>query len=465
MLHEKRRVLLTGSQAAGKTVLAIALAKHLQEGERYRVAYKDVDRAKEGEGRRWYQLMRTHDRKGVLYILDNCHLAPQEVNEFCQQWEEQPPEHVQCLLISRAYAGEEEAAWTVYHYFEACADETVKTRPEDVYWGMIEKYATYYQRQNPQRYVSLINDETKLLKRQHAHNLVASKSRLEAWSELGGRLSAVKQEAVYDTMIRRYFSRWKESLPMLCALRQYEIRAHNFFVESQLPPQEVMQLQEEKLLTNATVQNYGMLYDLAFHPAQAREIFEAYIYYQHGRVTWKHVRNSTIEAFRAYLATSPLNYIEVYERLARQKQKRILERLLRERDLQECAARQFETGNITDAIRYLSRLERIDSIRARELLARLVEEIGIRDLCSGVLDHTYQEGALLLQNLLQIDERSSYTCRRDAGSTTVYQAYRGTEYPEFLSTGAGIERDLTCARTHIAYKCLYRYTPYSHYSK
>ena len=402
MLSEKRRVLLTGSQAAGKTVLAIALAKQLQESEGYRVAYKDVESAKEGEGRRWYQLMRAHDRKGVLYILDNCHLAPEEVNEFCLQWEEQAPKHAQCLLISRAYTREEEAFRTLYSYFEACADETLKTRPEDVYRGMIEKYATYYRQQHPDRYTLLEDDEAELLKRQHAHNLVVSKIRLEEWSGIGGRLSEVKQEAIYKAMIARYFSRWKNALPTLCALRQYEIRAHNIFVESHLPRQEVMQIQAERLLAGATEQNYGMLYDLALHPEEARELFEAYIYYRYGRVTWKHRRNCTLEALRAYLATDPLNYMEVYERLARQKQKRILDRLLRDSNLQECAARQFETGTVRDAIAYLSRLERVDSSRARELLARLLEDIGIREVCSGVLERTYQEGALLLQNLQQI---------------------------------------------------------------
>jgi TIR domain len=403
MLHEKRRVLLTGSQAAGKTVLAIALAKQLQEHDNYKVAYKDVEKAREGEGRRWYQLMRGHDRKGVLYLLDNCHLAPEEVNEFCQQWEEQPPEYTQCLLISRAHAGEEEVSWATYHYFEACGDAIMQTRSEEVYWGMLEKYATYYQQQHPGRYASFTEDEIKLLKRQHAHNLVVSKSRLEAWSELGGRLSDVKQEAVYTAMIKRYCSRWKEALPKLCALRQYEIRAHNFFVESHLPRQEVQQLQEERLLTGATAQNYGMLYDLAFHPAEARELFEAYIYYRYGRVTGKHLRNSTLEALRAYLETSPLNYMEVYERLAQQKQKRMLERLLKDPDLQECAARQFETGNLIDAIRYLFRLAKIDALRAHALLARLIEDIGIRDLCARIVDHPFQEVALLLQNLQQID--------------------------------------------------------------
>jgi len=77
-----------------------------------------------------------------------------------------------------------------------------------------------------------------------------------------GGLSEVKREAIYDVIRTRYFSRWREALPKLCALRQYEIRAHNFFVESQLPRQEVISLQEERLLTGTTERNYGMLYDL-----------------------------------------------------------------------------------------------------------------------------------------------------------------------------------------------------------
>jgi len=402
MLHEKRRVLLTGSQAAGKTVLAIILARRLQEREGYRVAYSDADRAKEGDGLKWYQLMRANDREGVLYILDNCHLAQQEVNDLCLQWEELPPEHAQCLLISRAHTGEEEVSCAVYHYFEACGDETIKIHSEDVYWGMIKKYAAYYQRQNAHRYAPLADDEAEKLKKLHGHDLVVSKNLLEAWSKLGGRLSEIKREAIYDVIRTRYFSRWRETLPKLCALRQYEIRAHNFFVESQLPRQEVIALQEERLLTGTTERNYGMLYDLAFHSAEAREIFKAHIYYQRGRVSGRHLLNSTVEIYTAYLEIEPPNYMEVYEGLARQKQKRILQRLLEKPNLQECAARQFEEGVITDAINYLSCLEKFDAKRARELLDRLIEDIGIRNICAKMREHSFQEIALLLQNLRHI---------------------------------------------------------------
>jgi TIR domain len=403
MLHVKRRLLLTGAQAAGKTVLAIILARHLQEQERYKVAYSDADKAKEGDGFKWYRLMRTNDREGVLYILDNCHLAPQEVNDFCLQWDELPPEQAQCLLISRAHAGEEEVSHAVYHYFEACGDETIKVHSEDVYWGMIKKYAAYYQLQNAHRYAPLVDSEAEALKKLHGHDLVVSKGLLEAWSKLGGRLSDVKRESTYDVIRTRYFSRWRETLPKLCALRQFEIRAHNLFVESQLPRQEVISLQEERLLTGATERNYGMLYDLTLHSAEAREIFRAYIYYQRGRVSGSYLLKITVEIYTAYLKIEPPNYVEVYEGLARQKQKRILKRLLEDPNLQECAARQFEEGTIIDAINYLSYLQRFDAKRARELLAGLIKDIGVRNICVRMLGNSFQEVALLLQNLRQIE--------------------------------------------------------------
>lgn len=405
-LHEKRRVLLTGPAAAGKTVLALAFAKELAETENYRISYKDVGRAKAGEGHKWHRLMHAHDRKSVLYILDNCHLAPEEINEFCLQWEESPPQHAQCILISRAYAGEPEApSRSIYHYFEACTDETLKIRPEKVYWGMLQKYAASYWRRNPGHYVQLKEDSAELLKKQHAHNLVISRSRLEAWRNLGGRLSDVRQEAVHLTLIERYLSSGGEALPFLCALRQYEVSVHNYFVETKLPREEIRQLQQEKLLTNATVQNYGMLYDLVFHSAEAREIFEANIYRQRGRITWKLIKNELIKAFQAYLRTAPPNYIAIYESLTRQKQKRILERLLWDRQLQECAAEQFEAGNISDALHYLFKLAKADAARAHELLDALAEEIGIQELHIRIARHSFQDMTFMLVSLQQIDAK------------------------------------------------------------
>ena len=168
--------------------------------------------------------------------------------------------------------------------------EKIKIRPVELYQGVLEKYATAYQKMNPNRYVALENDSDELLKTQHAHDLVVSKSRLEAWYIDGGLLSNVKQDAVYRVLKDKYLLIGEKTLTTLCVLRQFEIRAHNSFVEAKLPPEEVEQLERQKLLTRSTVQNSGVLYDLVFHPALAREIFEAHIYRQEGSVTQKRFR-------------------------------------------------------------------------------------------------------------------------------------------------------------------------------
>ena len=71
-------------------------------------------------------------------------------------------------------------------------------------------------------------------------NLVASRSRLVAWEAIGGRLSDVTSEAVYEALDRKYLSNAREALTVLCALWQYEIPAHNQFVEAKLPGQQLV---------------------------------------------------------------------------------------------------------------------------------------------------------------------------------------------------------------------------------
>jgi len=404
VLQEKKRALLVGPSAAGKTVLALAMAKRLEEQEHFQVVYKDVgQQVKEGDGRSWHELVHAHDREKVLYILDNCHLAPEEVNEFCFQWEGKPPLHAQCLLISRPSMGEQDVSSGVINgYLEACVNEKIKIRSVELYRGVIEKYASAYRRQNPDRYVALENDSAELLKTQHAHDLVVSKSRLEAWYTVGGRLSNVKEDAVYRVLKDKYLAISGKALPILCVLRQFEIRAHNLFVETKLRQEEVKQLERQKLLTKSTVQNYGVLYDLVFHPALARAIFETHIYRQEGCVTPKRITSGIVKELEAYLKATPPNYMLVYDGLLRQEQVPLLEQLLTNRDLQDCAASQFETGNIADAIRYVRSVAKYDASRAHELLGMLIRDAQPQEIGSQITGRTTQNMVSMLQNLQQI---------------------------------------------------------------
>ena len=387
-LRDTGRCLLVGRSAAGKTGFAIALGRSLQEAKGYEIFYGDARRAQQGDGRAWYHTVRANDHKRALYILDNCHLAPEEVSEFCFQWMGKAPEHAQAILISLPRIGEaeERETWSE-DYFDRWADVTVLVKSEGIYRSVIENYAAAYC-QDPDRYVPLEDDwaqNASLLEAQHSHNLVASKSRLETWRDIGGRLSGVPREGVLEMLARRYLPDVERALPALCALWKYEILTHNVFVEMALPQNEVKQLEDRHLLDHAMITGYGVVYQSLFHPEEAREVFEASIYRKRGDVNAKLVEAETLGALRAYLKVKPPNYVWVYSRLYREGEIAIQRRLLADRDLQECAASQFDMGRPPDIALYLYSLSIVDVSRSRELFHEFLKSTGVDGVRSRLL--------------------------------------------------------------------------------
>ena len=403
-LEQKHRLLLVGQWASGKTVLAIALSKRFQETENYKVMYADITGAREGDGQLWYQALRAHDHKRALYILDNCHLAPEEASEFCSRWEELPPRQVLCILISRVRA--DEAAVPGDDYFDMWADVSIEVRSEELFRGVLEKHEAAYRRKDPDRYVPLQDDTEAELRKQHSHNLVISRCRLETWREAGGRLSDVRQEDVYEWLRRKYLEKAeaRETLLPLCALWQYEIPVHNRFVERSLPQDEVRQLVKGKLLSGLMMRGYGTLYQLTLHSAEAREIFEAGIYRQLGRVDESLVMAEAIDVLRTYLKAKPSNYIAAYNGLYRQQQTAVLRALLSDRDLQECAASQFGTGSISDIALYIYNVFLFDPLRAQELLHACVQALSLKEVCSRLLTSSFWYIGMSLWWIRKVDE-------------------------------------------------------------
>lgn len=380
-LGKTGRCLLIGRSAAGKTVLALAFAKYLQDSEGYQVFYGDAGRAQEGDGRAWYQEIATRQGKDTLYILDNCHLALDEVNQFCFQFERILPWQVRILLLSRAKLNKHNADTDGFgDYFEIETDSIVEIKPEEIYRGVLERYATAYRQQDPSRYIALENDSASVLEAQHAHNLVASRSRLEVWYRLGGRLSEVTQDAIYNELTRKYLSQAKEALLAICALWQYEIYAHNVFIEKELDVDSVKQLEGLGLLNNSLVPNYGVLYRASFHPEEARAILEAGIFRQWGHADLSAVEAETIRLIRIYLCANPPNYLTVYDALYHHQKKNIEFSLMIDENLQACAASQFRWGRISDTAKYLFNLFHVDRDRGRKLLTEFVESVGMENL-------------------------------------------------------------------------------------
>ena len=412
ILQAKNRVLLVGRGAAGKTVLALAFAKHLQKQAHYRVGYKDVKQAEPGDGRKWYTLAQEHDQPDTLYILDNCHLTSREVDEFCRQWKNQPPMYAQCLLVSRANS--QETSFEESSYFHTFTDdEKVQVRSEDIYLQVIKQYVTTLQQQSYEYENPLTTDDPVKLEKQHAHNLVVSRSRLDVWKTRGPRahLSDIRQEDLYQALETKYFSKYGPALATLCVLQRYEVRAHTFFVKK-LPQDEIRQLQQEKLLIHSTVAGYGQLYDLVLHPNEARELFLAHVFNQYGQVTQASIHQLVTTTLKAYLSVKPSNYITLYDSLVRQKDEDILKQLLLDRDLQESTADQFSRETLVDAIRYVYRVAKFDRESASQLIKRVVRVAGIQDICSKLLTNSFHDVMVLLQSIQYIDAELATTVVR-----------------------------------------------------
>ena len=284
-------------------------------------------------------------------------------------------------------------------------DEKVKVRSEDIYLQVIEQYVKTLRQQTSEYENAFVNDDQQKLEKQHAHNLVVSRSRLDVWETLGPRyhLSEVRQEDLYRALETKYLSVYGNALATLCVLQRYEVRAHTFFVEKNLPQDEIKQLQKEKLLTYAIVTGYGRLYDLSMHPTEARELFLASVFNQYGHVTQENINLLVTSTLEAYLNAKPLNYITLYDSLARQRHEDILHRLLTNRSLQERTAEQFSKETLVDAIRYVYKVARLDRDGATQLIARLVRITSVHDISARLLKSSFQDGAMLLQALKYVD--------------------------------------------------------------
>ncbi len=408
-LNTGQRVLLLGRAAAGKTVLAIAFAKYMQERAGYRVGYKDVKHAEVGDGRKWYALAREHDQPGILYTLDNCHLVPREVDEFCRQWKEQPPTYAQCLLVSRTNLHETQGENGSYLQMFT-DDEKIQVRSEDIFLQVIEQYVTTLRQMVSDYKFLLKSDDNAALEKQHAHNLVISRSRLDVWRALGPqhRLSEVRQEDLYQALETKYLSVYGTALATLCALQRYEIRAHIAFVEKKLPQDEIKQLQKEKLLIHSAVIGYGQLYDLVLHPTEAREFFLASVFKQYGVITQENINSLVTSVLEVYLSAKPANYITVYDSLTRQRHEDILRQLLTNRDLQESTADQFSKETTIDAIGYVFKVAKFDGSRGAYLMDRIVRISGIKGICARLVKISFQEMAVLVQNIKYVDDKLAY---------------------------------------------------------
>jgi hypothetical protein len=413
IFREKGLCMLTGISGSGKTVLAIAfglwwLNSIKRNHQNAAVFYLDADTKTRGED--WYREVLTYDYQNKIFIVDNCHLNTEEVNFFCNQLESKRPENAFFLLISAPRISE--SPWgdepeDYFDYFEQ-AEAMLTLHSEYLYKNILQTYSDIYARTDPQRFIPvekdfIDSDRATKLELLCSHNLVVVKSVLEAWGKVGGWLSDVTVEIVLDSLADRYLSRVKKpALVHLCNLGQFEIPAHENFINQDYMRDSIEALLKENLIFPEDDELFGHCYKVSFHPKVAALIFQAYIYKKVGSTFEKRIEDEIFNSLKSYLSLSPENFILVYSRTYLSNID-LQRRLLSDTELQKYAFQQFTARPLNEVSQYLYALYKINPDKAKNLLQNFIDQKTIEILRAEVLGLTRTQFSYISIYLPKID--------------------------------------------------------------
>jgi len=394
-IHENGHCMLTGASGSGKTALAIAFGLWWRDPTKRNhseatVFYLDAETKKGGED--WYHEVLTHGYQNEIFIIDNCHLNTEDVNLFCSQLEWERPENVFFLLISAPRISESLWGDKSEYYFDYIQQEAIlPLDPESLYRNIFQTYSNVYMRTDPHRFIPIENDFSDSDRAAKLHllcskNLVVVRSILEEWGKRGGRLSDVTEEIVLDSLADRYLSSYvkKVALVPLCNLGQFEIPAHEIFIDQNFMQESIKALINENMIFPEDDKLFGRCYKVSFHPQVAALIFRAYIYRNIGSTFEISIDDEIFKYLKNYLSPSsknsiPENFSLVYSRLKQTGALDLQRRLLSDAELQNYAFQKF-TRPLNEVSQYLSFLYIINPDKAKNLLQNFINQKTVEKL-------------------------------------------------------------------------------------
>ncbi len=324
-LTANRRCVLWGGPSSGKTWLAAAYCVWAENYVGTPTYYVDATTIYRGEGRSWYREAVLGDATSPIFIIDNCQAAPQEVDEFCRQFDSAPKELISrssvILIVTRtdipkrSFRMEPTEEW--HHRYG------VPVHSEELWVPMVRAYGQFLRAQDGEKFAEIEEDlqqNREIMESRHAYDLAASRARLETWKENGGKLSEVADDAFYGYVERRYVSPAPELIRMVCALWSYEIPTHQRFLEGETNIRaDVERLLSDGLLIEdvASKPLYGRCLRPVLHRNMAAEVFKTWVRRDNPLVATspEGLSNRMTSTIREYLLRKPLNAASVYRAL------------------------------------------------------------------------------------------------------------------------------------------------------
>jgi hypothetical protein len=302
------KCMLLGKPARGKTSVALGysyfyLKEKNEEDERERQVFY-LDALKNKDIREWKKQLQLFDYSFSLFIIDNCHLSVDEVNDLVSWWAR--IKYAKILLVSRSIHPDK-AGLSQENYLELLQEEervVEMESDETVFAGIVSKYKFFSKKSDDE--VGHIEEVFKKC----GGNLYLLYLFILTWRKKKDEtLSNVESRKVLNDIYRVYLKdgETQEAFLKIAALYQFEIPVEKKYIGTVLE-------NKKGLLKEFTEPGEKPAAFFAFfHPTIAGYVLEAA--HKKGDLFPSTVEEYTFDILMDYISFKPANFFQIFKSL------------------------------------------------------------------------------------------------------------------------------------------------------